>query len=86
MTDVVRYLAGCGVSLNEETPTGYLPVHLAAMNGHARTVQELVSFGAEVDAKSVDQQTPLHLAAMGLVLETFFCTPNLLSKETSHQT
>lgn len=46
------------------TPTGYTAMHLAAMNGQTNTMIVLVALGAKIESKSVEHQTPLHLAAM----------------------
>ncbi|OQS06416.1 kinase [Thraustotheca clavata] len=48
-----------GVGINQCTA-----LHLAARNGHAKAVAELVGRGADVSARTADRLTPLHLAAM----------------------
>ena len=36
--DVVKWLAVNGANLNADTPTGYSPLHVAAMNGHTNSM------------------------------------------------
>ena len=62
--DIVKWLAVNNVNLDEMTPTGYTAMHLAAMNGQTNTMIVLVALGAKIESKSVEHQTPLHLAAM----------------------
>ncbi|NOZ23135.1 MAG: hypothetical protein GXP25_18835 [Planctomycetes bacterium] len=45
---------------NERTP-----LHVAARNGRAKTAEELIEGGADVNARTANKKTPLHMAAYG---------------------
>lgn len=51
-------------SVSDLTPTGYSCMHLSAMNGHVKVMKLLAALEVDVDCLTVDDQTPLHLAAM----------------------
>lgn len=42
--------------------TGWVPLHEAAMKGHAGCVKELIMHGAPCHPRSADNDTPLDLA------------------------
>lgn len=61
--DTVRtHLDSDGTTVNEKTPDGSSPLHLAASGGHTLIVQLLLSRGAQVDALTTNRATPLHYA------------------------
>lgn len=47
---MVRYLLGKGCHVGQPTADSSQPLHLAAQNGHAATVQLLLASGARADA------------------------------------
>lgn len=60
----MKYLTSNDANINDLTPTGYTAMHMAAMNGHVSVVKVLAAMGMMVDCRTVDEQTPLHMAAM----------------------
>ncbi len=59
-----RLLLDSGVQVNARDPSGWTPLHLAAMSGRNDLVSILLDNGAEVNAREEqEQKTPLHLAA-----------------------
>ena len=40
-----------------------MPLHIAAMNGHLDVVRELLQWDADIMARDVNENTPLHYAA-----------------------
>ncbi|XP_063602191.1 ankyrin repeat and death domain-containing protein 1A-like [Penaeus indicus] len=65
----VRRLAEGGVDLEAVSSlpgqTGLRALHLACIAGHARTVQELVRGGADINARSTEGLCAIHYAASG---------------------
>ena len=57
--------------LEQHSPDGWTPLHLAAFFGHAELAKGLLNRGAGIDARSTNamQNTPLHAAAAGGNLE-----------------
>ena len=43
---------------------GFTPLHLAACEGHAPPIEVLVRFGAQVDARTNNFRTPLHIVCL----------------------
>ncbi len=50
-------------------PMGWTPLHIAARTGRPEIAEYLISQGADVNARDVDGETPLHKAAKFLSLE-----------------
>lgn len=49
---VVRLLASHDRStINDEDEGSNMPIHLAALNGHANVIETLLEFGAQIDAR-----------------------------------
>lgn len=49
---VVRQLVAHNTSvINDEDEESNMPIHLAALNGHAKVVETLLELGAQVDAR-----------------------------------
>ncbi|XP_028406292.1 serine/threonine-protein phosphatase 6 regulatory ankyrin repeat subunit B-like isoform X2 [Dendronephthya gigantea] len=68
--DVVHFLLNSKAYINAKTKLGLTALHLAAQKGYKDIVDMLVtSFGASIDALSLEGKTPLHLAAEGGRLE-----------------
>lgn len=63
--DVVQYLLRGNASLTIATSQGFQPIHHASDNKKdgARVVEELLAHGADPNARSTSQGTPLHNAA-----------------------
>lgn len=60
----VRQLLSKGTSIDVEDGSGYTALHYASRNGHLEMCRELLSHGAEVNAKTRSgQATSLHRAA-----------------------
>jgi len=61
---IVKYLADNNDSLLRiDTPLGLFPVHMCALNNHLNCLNILYEYGASLQSKTNDGQTPLHLAA-----------------------
>jgi ankyrin repeat protein len=43
---------------------GFTPLHLAASEGHAPLIEILVKFSGQVDARTNNFRTPLHIACL----------------------
>ena len=43
---------------------GFTPLHLASSEGHAPLIEILIKFGAQVDARTNNFRTPLHIACL----------------------
>ncbi|KAK0665234.1 ankyrin repeat-containing domain protein [Cercophora samala] len=61
---MVELLLDMGIETVSQESTGYMPLHLAAMNGHLEIVRTLLIRKAKVHASSVEGQKPIHLAAL----------------------
>ncbi|XP_029474829.1 ankyrin repeat domain-containing protein 45 isoform X2 [Rhinatrema bivittatum] len=48
-SNIIQEFAKNGVSLNEKTARGYLPIHFAAAWGHLETLHTLVELGADLE-------------------------------------
>ncbi|XP_047481784.1 ankyrin-3-like isoform X2 [Penaeus chinensis] len=89
--DAVRRLAEGGVDLEAVSAlpglTGLRALHLASIEGHARTVQELVRGGADVNARSAEGACAIHYAAIGGhteiigILTAAKCDPNAVTSD-----
>jgi hypothetical protein len=61
-------LVGCGESQSPEPPTAKAPdilIHDAVLRGNIEAVKQHLTAGMDVDARSKQDKTPLHLAAAG---------------------
>lgn len=67
LTDMVKQLYIKGAKINH---SGWNPLLYAASNGHARTLQLLLSGGAEINSTSDNGTTSLMMAVRGGHLET----------------
>ncbi|KAF0698564.1 Aste57867_10828 [Aphanomyces stellatus] len=62
-TDIVMELLRFGANANATNPVfGVTPIFLASMNGHGNITKERVQYGADINAKKYNGQTPLHVA------------------------
>lgn len=62
LEDMPAFL-GCGpVSIHSVNPVGETPLHVAAIQGKASIVQQLIEGGADIDAPGEHGYTPLHEA------------------------
>lgn len=52
-----------GTSLNEAEAVGFAPLHVAALTGDARSAEELLRGGANVNVLATRRRTPLYFAA-----------------------
>ena len=43
---------------------GFTPLHLAASEGHSALIEILIKFGSQVDARTNNFRTPLHIACL----------------------
>src|SRR5436190_21558044 len=61
---VERLVAAAPASVNDNSPDGWTPLHLAAFFGHAKLVELLLAQAADVAARSrnTNGNTPLHAA------------------------
>eukprot|EP01068_Selenidium_serpulae_P018360 Selendium_serpulae@DN6451_c1_g2_i7.p1 len=65
-TAVVECLINSGADVGALTSKNNTALHCAAMGGHLDTVKYLVERAhADVNARNIDGETPLHLAARG---------------------
>lgn len=63
--DMVRVLIEDGAEFDmPDSGAGLSALHVAAQCGHERVVDLLVRYGADLEARTLHQQTPLHLAAL----------------------
>ncbi|XP_038272964.2 26S proteasome non-ATPase regulatory subunit 10 isoform X2 [Dermochelys coriacea] len=73
-TDVVHFLLGLGVPVNDKDDASWTPLHIAASAGHDEIVKALIGKGAQIavmllqnradpDATDHFESTPLHRAA-----------------------
>jgi len=62
---LARELISQGADVNQLTPQGVTPLHVAARFGQIPLTQLLLEEGADVSATYQDSWTPLHLAAKG---------------------
>ena len=51
-----------GVWVNSANADGFSPLHVASLHGHATLVRLLARHGAELNARTTQLATPLHLA------------------------
>ncbi|MGC2657592.1 MAG: ankyrin repeat domain-containing protein [Bryobacteraceae bacterium] len=86
--DAVGMLLKEGASINARSPLGSTPLYDAALKGDAEIVSDLVSRGADIDARDVNSgTTPLYAAAafgrkqVVAILLLWGADPNALSKE-----
>jgi ankyrin repeat protein len=64
-TSIVKYLVEhCNGDVNQGDVLGFLPLFFASQNGHAETVEYLISQGAEVDKTNVTGVTSLYTASL----------------------
>lgn len=62
----VEVLARAGASLDAVNPiNGYTALHYAALNDKTVVAEKLIEEGADVNARNIDNITPLHLAVVG---------------------
>ena len=52
-----------GVQFDSQSSNNRTPLHLAAIKGHSEIGRELVKYGADANAKDIDESTPLHCAS-----------------------
>ena len=57
--EITRLLFDSGANVNVTDDEGCSPLHAAARNGYREVAQQLVEFGASLDARNQNQQTPL---------------------------
>ena len=63
--NIVKYLADNSDSLlSMDTPLGLFPVHVCAQNNQLECMTILYEFGASLQSKTNEGNTPLHLAAL----------------------
>jgi ankyrin repeat protein len=62
--DIVHVLAEAGLSVNVVDANGRRPLHHAAMFGHDGAMKELVTHGAELEAKDKQGMTALQCASV----------------------
>ena len=64
LTSRCRQLLAAGSDVGEGDPvTQWTPLHSAAINGHERIIQLLLSHKADVNSRNERESTPLHLAS-----------------------
>ncbi|XP_049851787.1 ankyrin repeat domain-containing protein 39-like [Schistocerca gregaria] len=69
--NICKLLLERGANPNGETKFGKVrPIHRAAYAGHAKVIQYLSEFGADVNAQDADNSTSLHKAAQQGHLDT----------------
>ncbi len=56
-------LSSLGSEVSQAAASGYLPLHLAALNDDVESLDVLIQLGVTLDAKTPDGQTALHLTA-----------------------
>lgn len=61
-TEVVKYLASKGASVNVAVSFGWTPLHGAATWAHTDTIRALIELGADTSALTDDDETVLHVA------------------------
>jgi ankyrin repeat protein len=62
ISELIRY----GTYKDAMTENGFAALHLAAQNGHEKTVKVLLDSGANTEAKTKKDRTALHLAAQNV--------------------
>ena len=68
-----------------ENTQGFTPVHIAALNGHAKVLQTLVSVGADAHITDFSGRTALHLAIGNGNTETFMLLVNEIECDLNAQ-
>ncbi|XP_068745803.1 ankyrin repeat domain-containing protein 53-like [Montipora capricornis] len=58
----VKYLLENGADPSLPTNAGITPVHQAASDGHVKCLQELIKYGAKIDAIDANGHTPMFIA------------------------
>ncbi len=62
---IFKYLRKKGLSVNARSRHGVTPLHLAALNGLDDLVKLFMQHDANVNAKDIDNETPLHYVTKG---------------------
>lgn len=76
--DIIRLLIGWGSPLEPTGTEQWTPLHLASVSRSAQAVRALLEAGANVQARSVYGQTPLHLAVGPTVTDELLETVRVL--------
>jgi uncharacterized protein len=61
--ELAALLLAAGADVNARQHGGFIPLHAAAQNGHARVADLLIGHGADTAARTDDGKTPADLAA-----------------------
>jgi len=69
--EVIRYLVGRGLDVNQTNQSQWTPLHWAACNGRTEACKELISLGAKINALGSAEETPCFLAYIRRHLATF---------------
>ncbi|MGD2033553.1 MAG: ankyrin repeat domain-containing protein, partial [Bacteroidales bacterium] len=85
--DVVRLLLGSTKNINlQENSLGNTPLHIAAINGDLKSVEQLIDAGAKPDLRNHVQKTPLEYAIQyGYTDVADYYVSNSLASEESLQ-
>lgn len=62
-TDILDYLVGMGLDVNDRNVWGQTVLHLAVEEGNTELIRGLVQHGADLHAKDLSEKQPLHVAA-----------------------
>lgn len=60
---IIKFLKGCGVSVNARDYEDRTPMHLAVEGGLQYFIEPLIELGADVNARDYEGETPMHFAA-----------------------
>lgn len=67
--DIVELLIAHGADINKRGNSGRRPIHVAALGGHATTLEYLIARGAKLEVRSDHGETPLIEAVHWLKIE-----------------
>ncbi|KAH9969671.1 hypothetical protein BC827DRAFT_22763 [Russula dissimulans] len=75
--DIIQWLLGHGVGVNARNEANCVPLHFAADTGCLQLCRMLLEHNADIDAREIDGNTPLHRAVAPAAAPSFVVDRNL---------